>query len=62
MVADSADHLTFRDAPYAYGIGIAIQGRLSEIGRIAVSSGSEGFRFMFDVGLGTHVSDRLHWL
>jgi hypothetical protein len=62
MVADSARHLTFRDAPYSYGVGIAIQGRLSEIGRIAVSSGSEGVRFMLDIGLGTHVSDRLRWL
>jgi hypothetical protein len=62
MVADSMSHLTVRDAPYAYGAGIAIQGALSEIGRIAVSTGSEGVRLMIDFGLSTHVSDRLHWL
>jgi hypothetical protein len=62
MVADSMQHLTFRDAPYAYGIGISIQGPRSEIGRMAVSAGSEGVRFMLNLGLGSHVSDRMHWL
>lgn len=62
MVGDSVSHLTFHDAPYAYGVGFAIQGARSEVGRIAVSSGSEGVRLMIDVGLGFHVSDRTHWL
>jgi hypothetical protein len=62
MVGDSVGHLTFRDAPYAYGVGIAIQGARSEVGRIAVSTGSEGARLMIDLGLSFHVSDRTRWL
>jgi hypothetical protein len=62
MVGDSVRHLTFHDAPYAYGVGIAIQGARSEVGRIAVSGGSEGVRLMIDLGLTTHVSDRTRWL
>jgi outer membrane translocation and assembly module TamA len=62
LVADSVKHLSFADAPYAYGAGISIQGFRSEVGRIAVSTGSEGWRLMIDVGLTSHVSDRNHWL
>ena len=61
LVAPSFGRLSVDAAPYSYGIGIAVQGARSEVGRIAVSTGSEGARFMLTVGLNAHLSDRTRW-
>jgi hypothetical protein len=61
LVANSVSDLSFADAPYAWGAGFVIQGARSELGRFAISSGSEGLRFMIELGSGAYISDRTRW-
>lgn len=61
LVSPSLNQLTISNAPYAYGFGIDFHGVNSEFGRFTVSTGSEGIRFLFTIGLSNYKSDRTKW-
>ena len=61
VVSDKWENLTFNNTPYAFGIGIDIHSKHSELGRIQISTGSENVRIMVSLGLSGHQSDRGSW-
>lgn len=61
LVSSSINKLTFSQAPYAYGFDIDLNSDEREIARLTFSYGSEGFRFLFNIGLGQFTSDRSKW-
>ncbi len=60
-VAPSIDKFTTKNAPWAAGFGIDFHSRLSEIGRVYATYGSEGLFFKLEVGLSTLNRDRSDW-
>ena len=61
LVSHSLDALTFSDAPYAIGLDITLHSAESEVARLTLSSGSEGFRFLLSLGFSQRVGDRKDW-
>jgi hypothetical protein len=61
LVSSAISKLTFPRAPYAYGFDIDLNSDEREIARLTFSYGSEGFRFLFNIGLGQFTSDRSKW-
>lgn len=60
LVGRDWQDLTFRDAPWVVGVGIAVQGETSELGRIQIAGGSEGLKFRFKLGFELN-NDRSDW-
>ena len=61
VVTDSFSVLTRSNAPYAIGFGLDLHGADSELARLSISNGSEGWRFLLTVGISSHTSDRSKW-
>ena len=61
MVSRSLELFTFAKAPYAIGVDIDLHSEERQVARLTLSSGSEGFRFLFTLGLPQRISDRQKW-
>jgi hypothetical protein len=59
-VAPSLSELNFENLRWVAGLGLDLHSSTSEIGRIAVAGGPEGFHFLFTLGLQAHFGDRQH--
>ncbi len=61
LVSQELKSLTLHQNPYAIGIGFDLNQSHSEISRVSLTTGSEGFRFILTMGLSETNSYRSNW-
>jgi len=61
LVSEAFGDLSFSKAPYAYGFALDLHSVSRELARVTLVNGSEGFRFLFTLGLPRQGGDRTKW-
>ena len=60
QVSPSIWELNLENVRWAGGFGFDLHTSTSEVGRVAIAAGPEGFRFLFAFGVPAHFGDRQH--